>query len=571
MKCQTCGEENSEDAEYCRKCGVALEKENGNYLLNFNSDEDESPVIEVNPPKTEPEIPNRPKVPIKPTQPLEPPTSHNHEPSFNENIEFEFNNNNAFQQEHLNAIPFIGYNIGDGIIDEIVPLGAYAFGYNSLEFDMHERFDLDVSLSKESLSQDKNVQGHLLLFPPVLSKLKYEDGEFLNVYLKPPEPMEDEPEVYLYNMANKNLPVNYGTLIWGQGPKKTETIPIQTDQTIEELYLGKPADLSKKIKMDWKQINSRFSEDPAIVHELNKNRDKFRWDVPIELLVEIENPVLTIIRSLETRINWDDFSANTSHYKDYLDLNDNEREQLLKELLDWYLWGDGKSFGALSSVIRNIQIAQVEVVIQNNTSFHVIQSQLNNIELSIEFPQMLKEMIMPGNITFLTKEPAGFVDLQENRVVFKKFSLEPWEERKIIIGLSWQILYKFNEMKFMVRGNYENAPSLLGTMVYTNPLGFPCVKINNHIEWNPGSVKRNGIYTDYEIDDSVFLKKKMDNSTFVQTINVDLEAIKLNLKNLKSIFDESLAEIKDIKDDLNTLYKTMPKKRTRNMEGNKNE
>ncbi|NMC05422.1 MAG: hypothetical protein GYA24_09430 [Candidatus Lokiarchaeota archaeon] len=446
------------------------------------------------------------------------------------------------------------------------PRGCGAFSYpdNPLVYHLQERFDMDVSMAEDNISREKKIQGHVLILPPEYKRFKASEVEFFDTLVDPPAPFTSEPEVYIGKIGHDGLPVNYGNLVWGQGENRTTVIPVVSKVAYRDVKAGMAVDNSLNINASWDHVHALFESYPLIVHDLDRTRDKFRWDVPVEIRVEIENPILCTIRALESSVNWQGFAARKDSFKDHVTLEDKPAEAKLRSLIDWYLWGDMKNLGELSRIIRNIQMAQVHVVIQNNTSMQIVESRLNNVDFSIEFSNFIKDLMITGNVAFISSEPRGVVDLQENRLVFQRFNLDMWNQVRIAVGISWEVLAKLDTLRFVIRGEYDRAPSILGNMYYTTPMGFPCVMTPDGPAWNPGrfvASRPKDPHPDVEfvVDKAALARGAQGTSTFVQTINLNLDAVKLKLQSLKSIFEASFGDIESLQGDLDKFYRIFDK------------
>ncbi|MHA1791844.1 MAG: zinc-ribbon domain-containing protein [Promethearchaeota archaeon] len=465
-------------------------------------------------------------------------------------------------ESKLESLPFIGYKlVGDNkYFSNLKPLGAMAFNGKELMLDLNERYDLEIDMSINGIQQKKEMKAHVLISPPSISGLTAMEREFLDVMIEPPLPIVDEEEVYLKSKMSDNLPVDYGYLIWSYDEKGTSVIPIVSSFAYRDLKQGASSDRSSKLDVDWNQYNQKFSNDPMIIHELESMNEKFRWDAPLEIFVEIENPLLSIVRALETNIKDKNLETLNNLLKSGKTPSLGKLEELLKEYLSWYNWGDLKSFGVLSRTLRNVQMAQIQVVIQNNTPMQIFNSDLENINFSIEFPKFISDLMIPSNVSCIAGDFEGFVDLRENRILFKNFNLEQWGKKRFILGLSWDVLVNLDRIKFIARGRYKSMENILGSLVYANPMGFPIKISENSIEWNPGRVERaDSFFPYYKVDENVVMKRK-NKPAFYQEVNVDLGAIQIGLERLRGIFESAFAEAEGWVNKVNELDNLLPKR-----------
>lgn len=461
--CDSCGFQNEEDSEFCANCGNVLEG------------------VKKSTVKVEPTVKEKSTFKAKPVaKPTAVPTT------------------KAVVKDKL--IPYLGDSIDlNEQAKNPKSIGCGAFNTSGdFYFNFQQRNHLKVVIHEE-FDEERIMDGLRTIMIPDIKKEDISKKEILDIYINTPFIHEEQIEHYPLIQYSGSQPIDFGNLVIKAPTIEFEdqignVIPITSTISYNDALKSIiPAD-QKKIIIKWDDLEELFANSPTIKHHLYKLGDDevFRWTIPISLKVEVEHPIISILKNFDiyNSDNWKIIKEIKKVQED-LDYELIENFGLDFEIIDRYM----NVFGIGSSIVDSNRLATLKITLTNITYQQVFNSDLLNTSMILKFFNVHKELIQPSALKISKKK--GEYLLKENHIYWElpsPFKPGPDWEITIELKLDWDILTRMQELFIVIGGEFKENPQILDSYIYCTPTGFPVgikrdpkTKEKTQVIWNPGN------------------------------------------------------------------------------------
>lgn len=460
--------------------------------------------------------------------------------------------NQSTEEMQVKEIPFMGHNGSPAL--SVNNLTGVFFQQNQFDLRFQQRNDISIEIDNDIQQSDK-MFSMLTIKTPNINVMPDAARELFLIPAKSMKPSPENPKYVQFRSKGEDAYIDFGNLIIAstglniENQENKNVLSIKSTVPIKEYLEGKANFNSAKVEVDLDVIKDKITEDPLIKHELFVKDENFRWEYPISIKAEVENPLMSFLKTLSV------FEKENPETFEKYKMEDAIEGTKIKEMLNAKFVG-GKSadfVGFYPSILTNTALATFKIHLTNSTVQQIFKSGLKNVEVKIKFPEKYSELYLPSNLRVIgPAKLESFFDNESDTLVWQENPLiAPGETVVYEFQCLWSVIQKIDKIKIEIRGEYANVPLVLDSFVYTTPAGFPVMGEGKDAVWNPGGIDTlNGIFLPGATKDGEYSEQSAL-ANMVRKLNSVpsfLETVELNMDKIKANYEEILAQIENNKE-----------------------
>ncbi len=457
--------------------------------------------------------------------------------------------NQSKEEMQIKEIPFMGNN-GTNILSVNNLTGVF-FQPNQFDLRFQQRNDITIEIDNEIQQSDK-MFSMLTIKTPNINAMPDGARELFLIPSKLLKPSPENPRYLQISSKSADAKIDFGNLIIAstglniENQEMGNVISILSSVPLKDYIEGKANFNSNKVEVGLDVIKDKITEDPLIKHELFVKEENFRWEYPISLKAEVENPIMSFLKTLSAYEK-----ENPEIFKKFNMENTLENAKIKEMLGAKFVGGITADFvGFYPSILTNTALATIKIHITNSTIQQIFKSGLKNIEVKVKFPEKYPELYLPSNLRVVgpSKLDAFFDNESDTLIWQERPRIQPGETVVYEFQCLWSVVRKIDKIKVEIRGEYADVPLVLDKFIYTTPAGFPVMGEGKDAVWNPGGVDTtNGIFLPGATKDGEYseLSALSNMARKLNSVPSFLETVEINMDKIKSDYEEILNQLEN--------------------------
>jgi hypothetical protein len=456
-------------------------------------------------------------------------------------------------------IPFMGDN-GLNIVTPDNLTGVY-FQKGHFDVRFQQRNDVTIDIDTE-IEQKDQMFSMLTIKTPNINELTDSAKDIFLIPSLNLQHSENNPYFIPITSIGDDAKIDFGNLIIAstglevEGKTIKNVMPLISAVPLKEYLEGKSCFISNKVAVNVDTIKETLTDDSLIKHELYTKEEEFRWEYPISIKAEVENPIMSFMKTISA------YEGRNADIFNKFDVKDELSNKKLKEILSAkYFGGKEQDFiGIYPSILANTALATFRIHLTNSTLQQVFTSNIRNLEVKVKFPDKFADLFLPSNLRVIgPKDLEAFFDNESDMLVWTEYPvIKPGESVVFEFQCIWKVIQAMDRIDIEIRGEYIDSPLVLDSFVYTTPTGFPVMGEGQNAIWNPGIVDTGiGIFIagagfSKEFSEKTCLQnlsRKLDSvPSFFEQVQINMDKIKAEYEEVLSIIKENKEFVKGIKE-----------------------
>lgn len=293
-------------------------------------------------------------------------------------------------------------------------------------------------------------------------------------------PTNDPLDNYLKQLYSGKSAIDFGSVLLRYNTtefpqlKEIKNISLKTPYPLEDFTKKEFYTVEKSVNYDINNYLQKFVNNPEIAYDLDACNTDLQFKSPIEIRVEIEHPLISLLKMLDFK-----------EFKDAWIEKTLESEALIEKLKEKII--QENLFGDYSALLDNLKLATVKLIVDNNSHMQIFNNNVFNLQMETIFNSSSNKLFLPSSLKIeFPPNIEGRVDVKQQKIFSFPADLAEGESFLFKYHLDWGVLKQSKDIHFLIKGMILD-PTFINQGLYITPMGFP-VKLtpSGDVFWNPG-------------------------------------------------------------------------------------